>query len=212
MLQSKKVLIFCFLMVHFVSSKAQFIKGFGVTAGATFSRQKWIGTNPDFKDKLNYKPGGNTSIFMEYIDHKYYRMITELQFNMKGARDNRTLLSGYRYAADYLSVNNFFKLRQELYDVTPYVLLGPRVEFLLSSNITQMRVAHVTASGGIGMEFLYTRTWILFAEVHYNPDAMSALRITDFKIRQNAWEIRVGVKYELKKKADCPRPRGGKNF
>ena len=58
MLNCKKPLIFCLLMVHFVTTNAQFIKGFGISAGATFSRQKWIGTNPDFKDKFYgvYRP------------------------------------------------------------------------------------------------------------------------------------------------------------
>ncbi len=191
---------------------AQFIKGFGATAGATFSKHRWLQTNPEANFKKNYKAGGNGSLFVEYIDHKYYRMITELQYNMKGAIENLDTLKGFKYKANYISLNNFFKIRQELYDVTPYALAGPRVEYLLNSNVPEMRKLHLTASAGIGMEFLYTRPWILFAEVQYNPDAMSARNANDLKIRQNAWEIRVGVKYERKKKANCPTPSGGKNF
>ena len=205
-------LSFFLLILSGAISKAQFIKGFGATGGATFSNQKWFVSNPESAFKKKYKAGANGSIFMEYIDHKYYRMITELQYNMKGAKENSDILSGFRYTANYISFNNFFKIRQELYDVTPYALVGPRVEFLLNSNVPGMRPAHVTASGGIGMEFLYTRPWIIFAEVQYNPDVMKARNADVLKIRQNAWEIRVGLKYELKKKADCPRPSGGKNF
>ncbi len=213
---SKIVLAFFFVIVFLCfsaeSASAQFIKGFGATGGATFSKQKWEGSNPDFSSKKKYKAGGNGSLFVEYIDHKYYRMISELQFNMKGARESIDTLKGFKYRANYLSFNNFFKIRQELYDVTPYALAGPRLEFLLNSNIPSMRTLHLTASAGIGMEFLYTRPWIIFGEIQYNPDAMKALRITDFSIRQNAWEIRVGLKYERKRKADCPRPSGGRNF
>lgn len=216
---SMKAFATCFLIVFFAMNglflnpvQAQFIKGFGLNVGATFSKQKWVGSNPDFTSQKKYKAGLNSAGFIEYIDHKYYRMISELQFNMKGARESIDSLKGLRYRANYLSFNNFFKIRQELYDVTPYALAGPRVEYLLNSNIPSMRKLHVTASAGIGMEFLYTRPWIIFGEIQYNPDAMKALKITDFGIRQNAWEVRVGVKYERKRKADCPRPSGGRNF
>jgi hypothetical protein len=200
------------LLLNSLETKAQFIKGFGATAGATFSKHKWFLGNPEISAKKKYIAGGNASGFIEYIDHKYYRMISELQYNMKGAREKIDSLSGTRYRANYISFNNFFKIRQELYDVTPYALAGPRVEFLLNSSISGMRPVHITASGGVGMEFLYTRPWIIFAEIQYNPDVMKARNADLLKIRQNAWEIRVGLKYERKKKADCPRPKGGKNF
>ena len=209
---SKSIFITLFILGWGNALNAQFIKGFGATLGATFSKHKWFESNPDAIFKKKYKPGANASVFVEYIDHKYYRMISELQYNMKGARENSGALSGLRYTANYFSFNNFFKIRQELYDVTPYALAGPRLEFLLNSNIPGMRPVHLTASAGIGMEFLYTRPWIIFAEVQYNPDAMKARNADVLKIRQNAWEIRVGLKYERKKKADCPRPSGGKNF
>lgn len=209
----KYFILFSLLFMWMIPiSKAQFIKGFGATAGATFSNQKWYEQNPENQYKLKYKAGGNGSLFVEYIDHKYYRMISELQYNMKGARGRRDSIGEFKYKANYFSFNNFFKIRQELYDVTPYALIGPRLEFLLNSNIPTMRSMHLTASGGIGMEFLYKRPWIFFAEVQYNPDVMKARNADFLKIRQNAWEIRAGIKYERKKKADCPRPRGGKNF
>ena len=212
----QRILFICIFLAGMfaqaIVANAQFIKGFGASAGATFSRQKWKATNPDFVSQKKYIAGLNSALFVEYIDHKYYRMVSELQYNMKGARESIDTLKGVRYRANYLSFNNFFKIRQELYDVTPYALAGPRLEFLLNSNLASMRKVHLTASAGVGMEFLYTRPWIIFAEIHYNPDAMKALQITDFGIRQNAWEIRVGLKYERKRKADCPRPSGGRNF
>ena len=213
-LRFNKIITLLFLLFALNNTcHAQFIKGFGATLGATFSTQKWLYSNPELSFKKKYKPGLNGSAFVEYIDHKYYRMITELQYNMKGAKEPNALpFFPSKYKANYISFNNFFKIRQELYTVTPYALAGPRVEFLLNSNIPQMRAVHVTASAGLGMEFLFARPWIFFAEVQYNPDAMKAYRINDLRIRQNAWEIRVGVKYEHKKKSDCPHPKGQKNF
>jgi hypothetical protein len=200
------------LFLSCANSQAQFIKGYGATLGATFSRHKWLQGNPEELFKKKFKAGANGSLFVEYIDHKYYRMISELQYNQKGAIENRDTLSGLKYKVNYISLNNFFKIRQELYDVTPYALAGPRLEYLLNSNIPTMRKLHLSASAGIGMEFLYTRPWIIFAEIQYNPDAMRARNADVLKIRQNAWEIRVGLKYERKKKANCPTPSGGKNF
>ena len=200
------LLVFCCANSH-----AQFIQGYGVTIGGTLSNQKWVVFNPSQSIRKNIKPGINGSGFIEYLNHKYYRIVSELQYNMKGSIDKQ-LDPALRYKANYLCFNNFFKIRQQLYDVTPYAIAGPRLEFLLSSNVISMKKTHLTISGGIGMEFLYAWPWIFFAEIQYNPDATSALKTEQIKIRQNALEIRAGIKYQRKKKSDCPRPKGGKNF
>jgi len=192
-----------FLFILELSVQAQFVQGYGITAGGTLSNQIWKFDSLDLKIKQKYKLGWNVSVFGEFFDHEYYRWISEFQYNRKGGIEKYPV-PDRKDKDNYLCWNNFLKLRQELYDVTPYLLLGPRVEYLLSTNQVGMRKLHLSASAGIGMEFLYKDPYIFFAEFHYNPDVMQAYKSPFLKIRNNAYELRIGLKFHIKGKSFCP--------
>lgn len=188
------------------SVNAQFIKGYGVTVGVTRSTQIWNYETEILNDRIKqrYKNGLNGSVFMEYFDHDYIRMITEFQYNRKGCIE-RFPTEGLKDRVTYLCLNNFLKFRQELYDVTPYFLVGPRVEYLYQADPqTYLDQLHVSASAGIGIEFLYTDPWIFFTEFHYNPDVMKSFNSVPLDIRHRAFELRVGLKFARKAKGYCP--------
>jgi hypothetical protein len=183
--------------------KAQFFQGFGLTAGITYCNQKLKIDSLNEKLKYKYRFGGNAGIFVEYIEHPYIHMVTELQLNQKGGKDRVT---GTKYRVNYFSFNNFVKFRQELYDVTPYFLIGPRVEYHFNSSPgLPYRPFHITGSMGPGMEFLYWKPWVPFVEFQWNPDLMKAYRDPYYTRRHNAFELRVGIKYVPRKAANCPK-------
>lgn len=200
----KTIILILFSVIYFSNTvKAQFIQGFGLTGGLTYCNQKLKIDSTGDAFKYKYRFGGNASIFVEYINHPYVHMVTELQFNQKGARDKAT---NTRYRVNYFSFNNFVKLRQELYDVTPYILAGPRIEYHFNSAPgLPYRLLHLTASIGTGIEFLYWKPWVPFVEAHWNPDVMKAYRDNFYTRRHNAYELRVGIKYVPRKAANCPK-------
>jgi hypothetical protein len=192
----------CFLSID---TNAQFFKGIGLVAGANYSNQRFL------VDTLNYNQnqkgifGFNAGIFVEYLNHEYVRLITEVQYFSEGSHS--TLFNSQNKTA-YYCVNQLLKLRQELYDVTPYLVIGPKVELLQGAAIPGFKQLHFAAYGAIGMEFLYKKPWIYFAEIGYQRDIDKALVLDRFEVTNKAYVVRIGLKYEFQKKSKSCRTGG----
>jgi hypothetical protein len=160
--------------IHVGSCNAQFFQGVGIMAGANLSNQRWQIDTIDYNKNQKYKFGFNGSLFVEYINHEYVRMITEAQYFQEGSKSKVT---GSSIKTDYACFNNFLKLRQELYDVTPYFLIGPKFKYLIAQGgIAGFKAMHFSMYTAIGMEFLYKRPWIFLAELGYDHDINRALK------------------------------------
>ena len=204
-LKSIKQPLFLFFILYSFSSNAQFVSGIGATGGITYAREKWSYTNPLRIEKKNFLLGFNGSLFVEFFQHDYLRWVSELQYNQKGTIEQ--LNSGdVKDRLQYLSFNNFLKARYELLDVIPYVLIGPRVEYLLSASPqTDFNKIHVGVSVGAGAELVAYSNFKFFAEMHYNSDILNAYNKNSLSIKNTAFELRIGLKYAIKKRREsCP--------
>jgi len=190
------LLVFC--SVFSTCVQAQFIKGFGLTLGGTASWQKWKDQETGKTARGKFIFGGNGAVFAEMIDHEYYRWQSEIQFMMKGSK--RTMAAD-RVNLQYLCWGNYLKLRQELYDVTPYLLLGPKVEYLLNTSFPGFKQIHPVLFSALGMEFLYNRPFIWLVELGYDWDISPAMNTEKYRVKNNALILRAGIKWEIKKKA-----------
>jgi hypothetical protein len=187
-------------------AKAQFFQGVGISLGANLSNQRWQIDTLDYNQNQKFKFGFNGSLFVEYINHEYVRMITEVQYFQEGSKSK---LTENTIKTDYFCFNNFLKLRQELYDVTPYFLIGPKFKYLFSqSGFTGFRPMHFSMYAGIGMEFLYKRPWIFFTELGYDHDINRALKQEFAAITNKTISLRVGIKYQIEKKVKGCRTGG----
>jgi hypothetical protein len=214
----KRALIFIYLRLIFSAliffifcvndSKAQFFQGVGLTLGANMSNQRWQIDTLDYNQNQKFKFGFSGSVFVEYINREYVRMITEVQYFQEGSKSK---ITGNTIKTDYACFNNFLKLRQELYDVTPYFLIGPKFKYLVGqSGIAGFRPMHFSMYAGIGMEFLYKRPWIFFVEAGYDHDINRALKQEYIAITNKTICLRVGLKYHIKKKVKGCRTGGFK--
>ncbi len=187
-------------------AKAQFFQGIGVTLGANMSNQRWQIDTINYNKNQNFLFGFSGSFFVEYINHQYVRMITEVQYFQEGSKSkflNNTIKT------DYACFNNFLKLRQELYDVTPYFLIGPKFKYLMGqSGIGGFKQMHLSMYAGIGMEFLYKRPWIFFVETGYDHDINRALKQEFIAITNKTICLRIGLKYQIEKKVKSCRTGG----
>ena len=182
--------------------------GWGITIGGTRATQKWYYQLPDVTEKMKYRNGFNGSLFGEFLTHDIFSWISELQYNQKGAKV--TFLDGipFNSRTNYLSFNNFLKMRAEGYDINLYFLAGPRIEYLLSTNgPINFNKLHFSASAGVGCDFNFLDPWILFTELHYNPDITKSYKSSGIGIRNTAWELKIGIKRNLnssRKFEECP--------
>ena len=214
MIPSKTILIISLLAVGSVSLSAprkssRIINAVGITGGITYSNQKWNFSNPDSKQRNKYLLGFNGSVFAEWLSTDYTSIITELQYNQKGTKESGT---SNKNKLIYLCFNNFYRIRYDMDAILPYVLIGPRVEYLLSQGTSSpaitssFRKIHVTASVGVGVEFVSSGKIKFFTEAHFNPDVMKSYKDSNLSIRAKAFELRIGLKYTFgEDRVNCPR-------
>ena len=198
---NQSIITCCFLFGSILwsnNSMAQFFQGVGLTLGANLSNQRWQIDTLDYNKNQKFKFGFSGSLFVEYINHEYVRMITEVQYFQEGSKSK---ITGNTIKTDYACFNNFLKLRQELYDVTPYFLIGPKFKYIVAQGgFAGFRAMHFSMYAGVGMEFLYKRPWIFLAEVGYDHDINRALKQEFVAITNKTIGLRVGVKYQIEKK------------
>jgi hypothetical protein len=198
----KRFFIASIFILTVFSAQAQLISGVGVMGGLTYSRQKWFLHATDETMKQKFLLRYNGEVFVEWFSHDYFRIQSELQYNMKGTRVRET---GEKYKLDYFAFNNFLKIRNELYSIIPYALVGPRIEYTFRSNEEGSRPLHFGWSGGVGFETVTFGSLALLSELHYNPDIDKAGKNELFDYKNRAWELRVGVKFKFRDKTDdCP--------
>ncbi len=199
----KKLLLFIVVLLVSFQSKAQFFNSIGITGGVSLSNQKFYYYDPDGISRKKYKFGFNGSLFLEMFSHDYIRWVSEIQFNQKGSKDKQPEAT-YRNNLQYLCWNNYLKIRTELFNGIPYILIGPRLEYKLTQNTASPFITgsflqlHVTPAVGAGFEFISYSQWKFFVEAFYNPGLIMPSYITpDLHIRNKNFELRVGLKYEF---------------
>jgi hypothetical protein len=214
----KFYILFSFLILNssFLISTlhAQFLNAIGITVGATYGNERWTDENLKTTERMKYRLGGNGSVFAEFFSHETIRWVSEFQFNQKGSI-YKAPDANYYTKMNYLCFNNYLKLRFEMISIIPYFLIGPRVEYKLSGGSNSPRAAggfaplHISLAGGIGMELVAYGPIKFFTEAFYNPDIMNAYNRGGLKIKNNAFELRVGLKYvfgKSRKDMDCNSP------
>jgi len=218
-----KKYIFVFLFAYCQLQTAnfvfgQFFQGVGITGGVTMAKQKWFLEMPDASRNIQKKKniwGFNGSVRGEFINNDYIRWVTEFQFNQKGCK-NKTDSATYKYKLNYLCWNNFIKLQYETFEGFPYILVGPRVEYLLSQSgpggpnhdvvVGYFNTFNFSWSAGVGYEKIVYGNFKPFIELHFNPDTpfYYAYNTDPLDVRNRAWELRIGVIFRPGGKDDCP--------
>ncbi|MBI2269327.1 MAG: outer membrane beta-barrel protein [Bacteroidetes bacterium] len=193
---------------------AQFFNALGVTVGVTYGNERWTDDNLKTSERKKYILGFNGSVLAEFFSDDYFRWVSEFQFNQKGSAE-KTSAANYSTKLNYICFNNYLKFRTELVSIIPYFLIGPRLEYKLSGGSDNPRVTgafkplHVSLAIGVGNEFVAYGPYKFFTEAFYNPDIMKAYSVGGLHIKNNAFELRVGVKRvfgKSKKDMDCNSP------
>jgi hypothetical protein len=208
----KKLFVITLICAITVPASAQFFNGLGITLGVTAANQKFAYKDPSSLVRKNYVFGMNASLMGEFTSYDYVRWVSEIQFNQKGAVDKREE-GNYANRLNYLSWNNYLKIRYELYSFIPYVLVGPRLDYTLTQAIGSPDVAptflplHLSLAVGGGAELISYSKWKLFAEAFYVPDVMPAYAAPNVDVMNKDFELRIGLKYNFhENRENCNTP------
>jgi len=202
------LILICFISLQ---SQAQFLNSIGITAGVSAGNQKFHFKEPLSIDRKKYIVGGNASIFAEFFSHDHARWVTEFQFNQKGSIDKRGDIK-YRNQLNYISWNNYLKLRYEMYSIIPYIMVGPRLDYNFSQKTQSPEITgkflplHLSIAVGGGVELVTYGNFKPFIEAFYNPDVMPAYINPVLHIPNKNFELRVGLKMEFGSQQSCNTP------
>jgi hypothetical protein len=213
----KKIFLILPIILIALSGQAQFVNAIGITAGVSASKQNFYFVKPDAIAKKQFKLGVNGSVFVEFFSHKYVRWVSEIQYNEKGSVD-RQPAAKFKNKLSYVCWNNYLKLRYEMFNIIPYLLAGPRLEYKIIQKTTSPPITsgfvplHLSAAVGAGVEFVSYGNIKFFVEGFYNPDlkkynvAMAYLT-PPLNIQNINIELRVGLKYQFRNRGEeCNTP------
>jgi hypothetical protein len=211
-LSMKKLFLFIIAIIAGLQSNAQLVNSIGITAGVSAGNQRFHFYDPTLLSRKKYIIGFNASVFVEFFNHDYARWVTELQFNQKGSIDKQPNIN-YANKLQYISWNNYLKLRYEMYRIIPYILIGPRLEYKLTQATSSPTITnsflplHVSGVVGAGIEFVSYTNFKFLVEGFYNPDLMKAYVNPDLSVKNKNFELRIGLKYEFAgRKTSCNTP------
>jgi hypothetical protein len=130
-------------VLYFSVSANNFIKPFGINIGIGQSNEGFgngnYGENPyTYNSKFSF----STLISYETLRAKYFSLIPMIGYSKKGA-DKTTNVIGRNIImhlsenrnSDYLEFDLFFKPKYNFQSFTPFILIGPRFDYLLNRNI-----------------------------------------------------------------------------
>ena len=192
-------------------SNAQLLKSYGIKVAYTSANQTYTS---DFSGSYRYdhRSGFNAAAFGEWLNTPFVSVVTQVEYAQRGMRtsildhtvgvpmplnyvtiDNRV---------DYLSMLPLLKLAVPLSVLRPYILAGPRFDFLLGYKSTPAKYGYgdafenfkkssYGASLGLGAELTNVLPVVVSIEGRYNADLVSAS--TYGNIRNDAFDIWVGV-------------------
>ena len=122
---------------------ALFGQTFNLQIGPSFSKSNWENIMMSQHSLLDDNViGTNVSLGMEYWDHTYFNLSSNLGYIQKGGKDSIQLIFGppepiplspYKLKLNYLTVNTCIIVKIPVRDaIFPYLLAGPRIDYLVS--------------------------------------------------------------------------------
>lgn len=196
-------------------AKAQLIKSYGVKVAYTAASQSldyptppwgwWTGTT------TSAKSGFNVAAFAEWLNVPFFSVVFQVEYAQRGANARYAILGGWRTTdglLQYLSVPIMAKVTIPTGLVSPYLLAGPRGDFLLAyrelgiqpwgnapslSFYSNFKRANLGASFGLGVETGSILPVQFLAELRYNLDIFDSYNDGNLKSRNNAIDVWLGV-------------------
>jgi Outer membrane protein beta-barrel domain len=192
----RKILILaCAISIFYNYSDSQLIRNLGIKAGVMSANQSWnypsqYNLNFNFKDRSSF----NIGFFAEWLNNDHISIISELFYVQKGFVDKETFgvidhvtfpspvqpiirdtVITWEPKIDYLSIPLMIKYRTDIGNISPYVIMGPRIDILLHANsggyydvinnLTSVDYG-INIGGGIESSILFGR--IVGLEFQYN--------------------------------------------
>jgi hypothetical protein len=211
-------MVYLFITVcalHINQSNAQLLRSFGAKIAVTSASQRidytpqppWSGFTYD----VDRRTGVNAAIYAEWLNVPFFSVITQIEYAQRGfteqlyftedaSSNDRTTTRDNR--VDYLSLPILLKASASTGDISPYILIGPRLDAYLgyhdkfnepNSMYDRFKKTIWGGSAGVGIDFRSLIPVSVSLEVRYNVDFIDSYNDGTIKIRNNAYDFWLGV-------------------
>lgn len=203
--------LICIIILASTFTQAQFIKGYGFKVGAVSATQTWD-FNINIKPDIERRWGIDAGVFIEFVDLPYVSLLGELHYIQKGYTEKfiettPTYPEGTgRYITikprvDYLSLPLLAKIRYDIGTVSPYILIGPRFDFLIGNDpqyvgsiLDKFKKNDMGISAGVGIEIPTSAIQAVLFEFKYSPTFNKSYNNNILTIKNQSVELLVGIK------------------
>ena len=210
-------IIFLLFLAAAQTVDGQVFGSVGGKAGVSISNQNHQITPLDYTLETGYILGPGIAFFLEAFRGRNFSFQSDLAFTAKGSKTNThsvtvNHLENDRIIANrgdtrvsrfyYLSISPMARYRIELDRITPYVLLGLRVDFLLKYDtesdypLEEQNTVIPGLTGGLGLEYNLNEMGA-FIEFQYQTDAMPVTGRDPLLINNNIFLLTIGLRYAL---------------
>jgi len=193
----------------------QWPSSFGLKGGVALANQSYRITAIDQELDTRAVTGPTLSLFVEAFKSAHFSVQIDVGYAAKGsttttrsltvnhlANDQITINEGEAARSDftYLSVVPLARYRWDLEPVCPYLLLGPRVDFLLRYDseseypLEEQNQSILGLSIGAGLEYRLQNLGF-FAELQYLPDLSPVTREEPLLINNHMLSLCLGLRW-----------------
>ena len=204
---------FLLILVFFVysTSHAQLVRGYGLKLGVVAANQSWRYTGTA-ELPTDHRWGFTAVGYLELLDIPILSALVEVQYTQKGMSESLPITTESqpegtgefitkRPRVDYLSIPVLAKVRLSMPVVVPYLVAGPRLDFLLSKKgegydavINKFKTTGFGATLGVGVEVTSLLPISLLAEFRYNPSFDDAFSNSFLTVKNRSLDFLLGVR------------------
>ncbi|MCD4820410.1 MAG: PorT family protein [Candidatus Cloacimonetes bacterium] len=207
----KKIVLLILLFIGFIFLNARFINSFGVKGGLVVSNQdfdyKYV--NSDMQNLTRFDIG----LFLELLRNSNLNILAEFHYVQKGMiyeinnyDDNGNYLGmlELKNHAEYITLQIFGKFAYNLKKSSPYIIMGPRIDFLtgyycennlFDSVYEDFKSFDFGATFGIGFEFRYYKSQAFLFEMRFSPSFTNSYETESLTVKNNSFEFLTGIKF-----------------
>ena len=216
MIMKKVILLISVVIIFIDPSNAQLIRNYGLKFAFTSASQTFEYANPPFPgfgpSKVR-RAGFNVGFFVEWFNIPFLSVLSQIEYTQRGVGEEYYITEdgpvpvGTRTdfrRVDYLSIPILLKFNVPLGVVTPYLIAGPRADFLLGYQDNQtafnslyknFKKSLIGGSIGLGLESGNFLPIDLSAEFRYNADFSNSFDNEYLRVRNNAFDVWLGVAF-----------------
>lgn len=211
------------LSVLTFQSYSQCITGLGVKGGATFSNLDFNYKPNDFDLGNKYHTGFNGSAFVELSGNKALGFVFDAGYEQRGYRfeiirtDEFGNTIGTYDVIDkthYLKTGFSGKFKYKTKSVTPYIILGPAIDFYLGYSETysgesglpegtefenpvleQFKKVNYSVSFGTGLEFEKLLPFKTLVEFNFSPSINTSYNGPGLSVKEHYFNVKLGINF-----------------